>query len=75
MNKSKNIMFDNLWGTIIKSLSILILPYLNLGIYSLIIGYISNVSIITLRHYLAIKKELGNKKEVLFRWRGICAMI
>lgn len=60
MNKSKNIMYDNLYGTIIKSLSLLILPYFNLGIYSLIIGYILNVSIITLRHYLAIKKELSN---------------
>jgi len=59
MNKSKNIMYDNLFGTVLKSLAILILPYLNLGIYSLIIGCILNVSIITLKHYLTIKKELS----------------
>lgn len=56
MNKSKNIMIDNLYGTLIKNLSILILPFFNFGIYSVIIGNILNVLVITIRHLIDIKK-------------------
>ena len=59
MDKSKNIMIDNLLGTVIKSLSIFLFAFLNLGIYTLVIGNILNVAIITIRHFLAIKKELS----------------
>lgn len=57
MNKSKNIMLDNLLGIIGKSIAIVILSLCKFGIYSLIIGNILNVAIITIRHLSAIKKE------------------
>lgn len=58
MNKSKNIMFDNLYGIIGKSLAIFFLPLCKIGIYALIIGNILNVTIITIRHFRTIKKEI-----------------
>ena len=58
MNKSKRIMIDNFYGALLKNISILILPFLNLGIYSIIIGNILNVSIITIRHFNEIKRTL-----------------
>lgn len=58
MNKSKNIMYDNLYGIIFKSIAIFILPFFKLGIYSLIIGIILNLFIITIKHYFTIRKEL-----------------
>jgi len=57
-NNSKRIMLDNLYGMLAKNLSILILPFFNLGIYSIIIGNILNVSIITIRHLKEIKRTL-----------------
>jgi len=59
MNKSKNIMIDNFLGMLGKSLAIFILSLSKLGIYSLLIGNILNVSIITTRHFLTIKKNLS----------------
>ena len=58
MNKSKRIMSDNFYGALLKNISILILPFLNFGIYSIIIGNILNVSIITIRHFNEIKRTL-----------------
>lgn len=57
MNKSKNIMIDNLIGTIIKSCATFSLVFLNIGSYNLIIGNILNIMIITFRHFRAIKKD------------------
>lgn len=58
MNKSKKIMIDNFYGMFLKNISILVLPFLNFGIYSVIIGSILNVSIITIRHFNEIKRTL-----------------
>lgn len=60
MNKSKNIMIDNLLAIIIKSLAIFILPFLNFGIYSFLIGTILSLIVIVSRHFLAIKKIVRN---------------
>lgn len=57
-NKSKRIMLDNFYGALFKNLSILILPFFNIGIFSVIIGNILNVSIITIRHLKEIKRTL-----------------
>ncbi len=58
MNKSKNIMVDNFYGILAKSLSIAIFMMTNLGIYALIIGNILNVFIITTRHFRCIQKNV-----------------
>jgi len=58
MNKSKNIMIDNLLGMIIKSLAIFIFPFFQLGIYGFIIGEILSLIIIISRHFYGIKKAL-----------------
>lgn len=61
MNKSKNIMIDNLIGTTIKCLTIFLLAFTGIKTYTLIIGNILNVSIITIRHFVAIKKEISTR--------------
>lgn len=58
MNKSRRIMADNFYGTFFKNLAILVLPFFNFGIYSIIVGNIINVSIITIRHFNEIKRTL-----------------
>lgn len=58
MNKSKKIMVDNFFGILGKSLATFILPFFNFGIYGFLIGIVLNVVIITVRHFLTIKKEL-----------------
>ena len=58
INRSKNIMYDNLKGIISKSLAIYLLSLLKIGMYGLLVGIIANVVIVTTSHYLNIKKVL-----------------
>lgn len=61
MNKSKNIMVDNFFGIVFKSLAIFLLPFCHLGTYSFLIGSILSLVVITSRHFLTIKKEVFSK--------------
>ena len=59
-NHAKDAMYDNLIGIIIKTVSLFLLSYLKIGLYSLIISMIINILIVTIRHILNIKKILNN---------------
>lgn len=59
INKSKNIMYDNLKGIISKSLALYLLSLLKIGMYGLLVGIIINVVIVTTSHYINIKKVLN----------------
>ena len=56
MNKAKEVMYDNLVGITIKSLSIYLLSLLNINIYSFIIACSLNIIIVTLLHSIHIRK-------------------
>lgn len=58
INKSKDIMKNNLIGTITKLLLIFLLSFFKIGIYNLIIAIIANITITTYLHYKKIKEEL-----------------
>lgn len=58
INKSKNIMFDNLKGIITKTILIYVLSLFKIGMYGLIIGTSLNIIITTYCHYKNIKKVL-----------------
>lgn len=56
INESKKLVRNELIGILSKFLSITILPFFNIGIYSFIIGIILNILITNLLNYLTIKK-------------------
>ena len=56
INESKKLVQNELIGILSKFLSITILPFFNVGIYSFIIGIILNILITNLLNYLTIKK-------------------
>lgn len=58
INKAKNIMFDNLIGTIIKILLLFICSLLKIGLYGFLISMIANILIVTILHFRTIKKEI-----------------
>ena len=58
MNKSKNIMYDNLVGTITKIILIFIFSTLKIGLYGFLSAMIANILIVTFLHFKTIKKEL-----------------
>lgn len=58
INKSKNIMFHNISGTITKITLIFICSLLKIGLYGFLIGMIANIIIVTFLHYRTIKKEI-----------------
>ena len=58
INKSKNIMKNNIIGIISKISIITILSFFHIGLYNLIIGIIINISITTYLHYKKIKEVL-----------------
>ena len=60
MNKAKEVMYDNLIGITIKSLSIYFLSLLNINIYSFIIACSLNIIIVTLLHFIHIRKLFKN---------------
>ncbi len=58
LNKSKDIMKNNIIGIITKLLIIIIFSFFNIGLYNLIIGIIANIFITTYLHYRKIKEVL-----------------
>ena len=60
-NNAKNVMTDNLIGIIIKTISLYILSFLKIGMYSLLISMIINILIVTIRHFIHIKRLLRFK--------------
>ncbi len=58
LNKSKNIMYNNLIGTSLKLIAVFLLSYLRIGLYNFIIAMIINILITTLLHYKKIKSVL-----------------
>ena len=57
-NHAKDVMKDNLIGIIVKTILLFILSYLKIGLYGLLISMIFNILIVTIRHFLCIKKVL-----------------
>ena len=58
INKSKDIMKNNIIGIISKLLIITIFSFFHIGLYNLIIGITCNISITTYLHYKKIKEVL-----------------
>ena len=58
INKSKLLIKNELIGISIKTISLLLLPLFGLGMYSLIIGIILNITIKTILNYKTIKKSI-----------------
>lgn len=58
LNKSKNIMYDNLIGTTVKILLIFVCSFLDIGLYGFLIAMIANIIIVTSLHFKTVKKEL-----------------
>ena len=58
IDKSKELMINELTGITLKTLTILFLSYFHIGLYGLICGIIVNISITTILDYLTIKKSI-----------------
>jgi len=58
INKSKDIMKNNIIGVTLKIITIFILSFFNIGLYNLIIAIIINILITTYLHYRKIKETL-----------------
>lgn len=58
INKSKELVANEINGIMLKTLSILIISYFKVGIYGLVIGIIINTTITTILHFLTIKKSI-----------------
>ena len=61
-NHAKDAMYDNLIGIIVKTLFLFILSFLRIGMYSLLISMIINITIVTIRHIINIKKIIKEKE-------------
>ena len=55
---AKDVTYDNLIGIIVKTISLFILSFFKIGLYSLLISMIINIIIVTIRHIKCIKKIL-----------------
>lgn len=58
INKSNQVMIDNIIGIIIKTILLFLLSYLQIGLYSLLIASCTNILIVTIKHIIHIKKSL-----------------
>lgn len=58
INKSTNMMINFFIGIIFKLSIIFITSFFNIGLYSLLLGIMANISIVTYLHYRTIKKTL-----------------
>lgn len=58
MNKSKEVMFDNIIGITVKTLCLYFLSLLRIGMYSFVIASSLNIIIVTTSHYIHIKNKL-----------------
>ena len=59
MDKSKEVMLDNIIGIVLKTGLIYFLSLCHIGIYSFIIASCVNIIFVTFNHYLHIKKALA----------------
>lgn len=58
MNGSSYMMWDNLLGIILKTILLIVLPFLKIGMYPLLIATSASVLTTTLCHFLHIRKKL-----------------
>ncbi len=58
MNLSKEMMYDNLKGILIKTVLLLLTSFLKIGMYPLLIATTGSVLVTTLSHYLHVKEKL-----------------
>ena len=58
-NHSKYVMYDNLIGIILKTISLYIISLLHIGIYSFIVAASINIIIVTMLHILHLRKILS----------------
>lgn len=60
MNQSKNVMIDNIIGITLKIILVYTLSLLHIGMYSYVLAESIYIIVVTVSHYLHIKKELKN---------------
>ena len=60
INKSKSLMINNIFGSIIKIVLIIFLGFFKIGLYNLVIAIIVSIIFVTILDYLIIKKEILN---------------
>ena len=60
INKAKYVMYDNIIGIIIKTVLMFILSYFKIGLYGLLIGMIVNILIVSIKHYIHVKRITDN---------------
>lgn len=60
MDRSKNVMIDNIIGITLKTILLYLLSLCHIGIYSFIIASCINIIYVAVNHYLHIKKLLVN---------------
>lgn len=58
MGKAKEAMYGTLVGSIIKTILLIILSFLKIGIWSLVISSIVNIIYVTIHHYYHVNKAL-----------------
>ena len=61
INKSNDVMIDNIIGIIIKVTLLFLLSYLRIGLYSLLIASSINIIIVTIKHIIHIRRSLNKK--------------
>ncbi|MFA5602599.1 MAG: oligosaccharide flippase family protein [Bacilli bacterium] len=59
MGKAKDAMMGTFYGMIVKTTFIFILSLLKIGMYGFLIGSAFNIFIVTINHYLKLKKHLS----------------
>jgi stage V sporulation protein B len=59
IGKAKEMMFDNLKGIIAKTILVFALSLFKIGLFGLLIGTSINIIIVTISHYLNVKKALN----------------
>lgn len=62
MDKSKNVMIDNIIGITLKTILIYILSLCRIGMYSFVIASSVNIIYVTISHYFNIKKRLKSNR-------------
>ena len=58
MGKAGLMMYDNLLGIFVRSILIFVLSLLKIGLYGFLIAMIVNIVIVTVLHFIHVKKEL-----------------
>lgn len=58
MDMSKQVMFDNIIGIVLKTVLIYILSLLKIGMYGFVIASSVNIIVVSISHYFHVKKSL-----------------